>query len=146
MSNNSRKIWIYVSMVLLIGFSFMKDLFTPDYLNSPSASFLAPQNLHTSRISTIISHSGFWLAAGLYSMIFIIIPVFVLWLKEEPAIAKWVLVILTVLGLVLYLSVFLSKPGLDIHLIPKINRYFHSPVFTLFLIAAIKIRNRQINS
>lgn len=142
MNRRHQTIKVVLLLLVLIGFSFLKDLFTPDYLNSPAAGFLAPQNLEDSRLQTLATHWDFWLKSVLYSILFIGIPALVLGLMGEPKIARWVFIILSVVCVLLYVCVFIQSKALDIHLIPKINRYFHSPIFTLFLIAAVNIRNR----
>ena len=138
----SNRIKIYVSLILLVLLSLLKDDFTPDYLNTPDASFLAPQNLSGSRFSTVLMHPFFWFCSILYSIIFIFIPIYVLYLKNELKLAKWCGIALTFAAIMLYVSIFLESSAIDVHLIPKINRYFHSPIFTLFLVAAIQIKNR----
>jgi hypothetical protein len=134
----SKRIKIYVLVLL----SLLKDDFTPDYLNTPDASFLAPQNLSVSRLSTVLTNPFFWFCSILYTIFFILIPVYVLYLKNELKPAKWCGIALSIAAVALYASIFLESKALDVHLIPKINRYFHSPIFTLFLVAAIKIKTR----
>ncbi|MCE2787883.1 MAG: hypothetical protein ACK44P_01295 [Bacteroidota bacterium] len=138
----SKRIKIYVIFFLLVLLSLLKDDFTPDYLNTPDASFLAPQNLSVSRLSTVLTNPFFWFCSILYTIFFILIPVYVLYLKNELKPAKWCGIALSIAAVALYASIFLESKALDVHLIPKINRYFHSPIFTLFLVAAIKIKTR----
>ncbi len=142
MDKNLKQVLFYCSLALLLLLSFFKDDFSPDYRNTPSASFLDPQNLTSSRIDTLATHPAFWIFAIIYSLIFIGIPAFVLWLKDEKKLARIILWILSFLAVAMYVMIFFESRFLDVHIITKINRYFHSPVFTLFLIAAIKIRNR----
>jgi len=136
------RIKIFVSLILLVLLSLLKDDFTPDYLNTPDASFLAPQNLTGSRFSTIFTQPFFWLCSILYSIIFILIPVYVLYLKNELKLAKWFGIAISMAAVTIYACVFIESSAIDVHLIPKINRYFHSPILTLFLVAAIKIKTR----
>jgi len=138
----SKRIKIYVIFFLLVLLSLLKDDFTPDYLNTPDASFLAPQNLSVSRLSTVLTNPFFWFCSILYTIFFILIPVYVLYLKNELKPAKWCGIALSIAAVALYASIFLESKSLDVHLIPKINRYFHSPIFTLFLVAAIKIKTK----
>lgn len=132
----------FISLSLLLISSLLKDDFTPDYLNTPNASFLDPKNLSGSRFSTIFTHPFFWFCSILYTIIFIFIPVYVLYLKNEPKLAKWCGIALAITALTLYACIFIESSAIDVHLTPKINRYFHSPIFTLFLVTAIKIKTR----
>jgi hypothetical protein len=66
----------------------------------------------------------------------------VLYLKNELKLAKWCGIAISMAAVTIYACVFIESSAIDVHLIPKINRYFHSPIFTLFLVAAIKIKRR----
>ena len=47
---------------VLLGLSFFKDNFSPDFLNSPSAHFLNPE-YHVARFASLKSQGMFWFAA-----------------------------------------------------------------------------------
>jgi len=126
-------VWIFLLVILTL-LSLLKDKITPDYLNTPEASFL--KSSATPISETIFSHSIFWLLSFLYSASFILLPYFTLRLTSNKSYAILVLYILTALIVSEYIMVFSNIDFLKIHIVPKINRYIHSPIPLLFFIAA----------
>jgi hypothetical protein len=141
-TEKSKNIRLYGSLIILVLLSLVKDDFTPDYLNTPAASFLSPQNLEGTRISSVCAYPFFWFCSILYTCLFVCIPAYALYLRNEVKLARWCGILLTGAAVLLYVLIFIESTAIDIHLVPKLNRYFHSPIFTLFLVAAIKIKNR----
>jgi hypothetical protein len=133
-----------VSMILvLFTLSFFKDEFTPDYLNSDSALFLSPDSLGgASRTSTIISHLTFWLMAMGYSFVFVLLPYYIITLCTGPVFSQLVFWGLLAIVIVEYIMIFMNISLFDYAIIPKINRFYHSPIITLFFIAAYTINDR----
>jgi len=131
--------------IVLLGFSFFKDNFSPDFLNSPSARFLDPV-YHVARFTSIKTDSIYWLAAILYSLIFIYLPYkIVAFYFENNVLTKFTLYALTAMCTSIYIMIFLNMHILDYGIIPKVNRYFHSPIIVLFFIAAFTIiRNGNV--
>lgn len=130
-------------LLVLFTLSFFKDEFTPDYLNSETALFLSPDNLAgVSRTSTIIPHYSFWLMAFGYSFVFVLLPYYIINLCTGPAFSQLVFWGLFAVLLGEYVMIFINSSFLDHAIIPKINRFYHSPIITLFLIAAYTINDR----
>lgn len=130
----------YVLIVLLLVISLAKDSITPDYLNTPSAAFLNPN--HPSYLSigaSHLAHPAFWLMAYCYSLLFIVIPAGVIYNLSSKALLKPVLYLLVGVFLFEYLLLFSQQTIAVKHILPKINRYFHSPLITLFLLAAFTL-------
>jgi general stress protein CsbA len=138
-NQKQNKIIALIFLVVLIAMSFFKDNFTPDYLNSPEAFFLNPIN-HLSRISTLQTHYQFWLMSFLYSLIFIIFPFCIIHLYfGNKTLSRFVMIILMVIFALIYLMIFANSSILDKAIIPKINRYFHSPIIVFFFVAAFTL-------
>ena len=140
----NKKIAVFLFIVLL-GLSFLKDNFSPDFLNSPSAHFLN-FNYHVARLASIKTHGLFWFAAILYSLLFVYLPYKIIhFYFENKMISKFTLYILAAMCASIYMMIFLNSHLLDHAIIPKVNRYFHSPIMVLFLIAAYTIiRNGNV--
>lgn len=135
---------IHASILLISLFvlGLFKDVITPDYLNSPVAFFLNPQHKHY--IGVLKSHQSlpvFWIKAYLYSLAFTIIPYFIIKMLYSIQYARYTLYTLLILVLTQYILVWLENAELNLHILPKINRYLHSPFITLFLIAALTLYN-----
>jgi hypothetical protein len=130
-------------LVLLFILSFFKDNLTPDYLNSPAAAFLDPAlNAGTSRIYLIVPHRVFWIKAVCYSALFSVLPYTILRKSSNPVFARYVLYCFAAIGTGLYILILANNRLLDTAIVPKINRFYHSPILTLFLVAAYSINNR----
>lgn len=127
-------------LVILFAVSFFKDDVTPDYLNTDAAYFLkeAP-----SRISTVISNPWFWLKSFVYSSLFVYLPYVILSRSTSLAFAKMIAILFIAIAIGLYMMIWIQVPRLDISVIPKINRFFHSPIFTLFFLASFTINKRM---
>lgn len=126
--------------VLLLLVSLLKDELTPDYRNSPNAAFLSPENLTTSRISTITYFPLFWLKAFVYSILISALAVGIIKLTfSNQALTRLTIIIHLVLAVCLYACIFVQSNTVDVVLVSKINRYLHSPIITMFLWAAFTI-------
>ncbi len=139
LKNEERHIASTCLIVILFAVSFLKDDFSPDYLNTPDAAFLetAP-----SRFQTIFEYPSFWFAAFAYSIVFIVLPYRIFLFSSNKKFANMILLTLFSVATVLYLMVFIQIPQLDTIVIPKINRFYHSPSITLFLLAAFTLNTR----
>lgn len=139
MKNQSKYIGAFW-LVILVVISFFKDSITPDYLNSPAAHFLNPK--HSANLSMMDLYNGyplFWIKAHLYSALFVLIPSLIIYQWYNIELARITFVALLLLYFLEYLIVWLHIPSLNIHLLPKVNRYFHSPFICLFLVAAFTL-------
>ncbi len=130
-------------IMLLFAISFFKDDITPDYLNTPDAHFLASENIN--RFASLIQHPWFWSKAIVYSGIFAVLPFFILLRTTHKTYAKWVLWLLLLIVGMEYVGILVHQPRLDMAIIPKINRFYHSPLFTLFFLAAFTV-NKRLNN
>lgn len=139
LKNQERHIASTCLIVILFAVSFLKDDFSPDYLNTPSAAFLetAP-----SRIQTLFEFPAFWLGAIAYSIVFIVLPYRIFLFSSNKKYASVILMALSAVAVLLYLMVLINIPKLDTAVIPKINRFYHSPIITLFLLAAFTLNTR----
>jgi hypothetical protein len=139
LKNEERHIASTCLIVILFAVSFLKDDFSPDYLNTPNAAFLetAP-----SRFQTLFEFPSFWLCAIAYSAVFIVLPYRIFLFSSNKQFATLILLTLSAVAVLLYLMVFSNIPKLDTVVIPKINRFFHSPIITLFLLAAFTLNTR----
>lgn len=133
------KIFAIAAVLLFAGISLLKDNFTPDYLNTPSAAFLQPELNGESIAQLIFNHASFWFASLGYSILFVAFPYLIIRLLFTPELAMWALLITGGLFLLEYALAFSHSLVLMKHILPKVNRYFHSPIIVLFLIAAFKI-------
>lgn len=133
-----------VLLMVLFTVSLFKDHFTPDYRNTPSALFLSPAYLNTSRLATLFSHPFFWLLALLYTLSFITIPTAIIRANfQQKGLTRFTLWLHIGLAGLLYLAIFINNPHIDTIFVSKINRYLHSPIITLFLWAAFAL-NKSI--
>jgi hypothetical protein len=130
-------------IMLLFAISFFKDDITPDYLNTPAAHFLASDS--TVRITSFALYPWFWINALIYSAVFAVLPYFILVRATNKTYAKWVLLLLVLIVSIEYVGIFIHHPKLDTAFIPKINRFYHSPLFTLFFLAAFTV-NKQFSN
>ena len=127
-----------ILFLCLFWISFYKDDITPDYKNTSNALFLDPGlSGHEGNLSTLVSHRYFWIVSFLYSGLFILLPWAIVLLLFDKKTAMIAGVILTGFFIVEYLLVFIHIPIFSDHILPKVNRYFHSPIITFFLIAAL---------
>ncbi len=145
--NRSSKISGYGCLILLFAISLFKDAITPDYLNTPNAFFLNPayKDYH-SALSSHIVFPFFWIKAYLYSICFIVLPYFTVKLLYSQATAKLIFFMLVGIMCIEYLLVYAGIPSFNIHLLPKVNRYFHSPFITLFIIAVLTLLSQNKNN
>ncbi len=138
MNPNKRNGYLLLLMLLII--SLAKDSITPDYLNTPSATFLNPY--HPSYLpigASHLAHPSFWLIAYGYSILFIIIPAGIIYNLSSKELLKPVLFLFIGVFLFEYILLYSQQPIAVKHILPKINRYFHSPLITLFLLAAFTL-------
>lgn len=130
--------------ILILALSMLKDEITPDYRNTPAAFFLSQEQLASTRIATLFTHTFFWVKAIGYSLCFIALPSLLIHFAFKQSnltrFTFWLHVAITV---VLYISIFLQSTSLDHVLVSKVNRYLHSPIITLFLWAAFTITQLQ---
>lgn len=130
----------YILIVLLLVISLAKDYITPDYLNTPSATFLNPN--HPSYLpigASHLAHPAFWLIAYFYSLLFIIIPAAIIYNLSSKELLKPVLCLFIGAFLFEYALLYSQHAIALKNILPKINRYFHSPLITLFLLAAFTL-------
>ncbi len=130
----------YLLLLVLFILGLFKDKITPDYLNSPVAFFLNPNHKHY--LGVLHSHlllPQFWLKAYLFTVAFCIVPYFIIKLLYSTQYACYTLYLLIALAVAQYSIVWLENTELNVHVLPKINRYLHSPFITLFLIAALTL-------
>ncbi|MCC7532821.1 MAG: hypothetical protein IT246_02645 [Bacteroidia bacterium] len=133
-------VYAILLLIVLFAISLLKDVFTPDYRNTPNADFLNPVNLQTSRIETLFIKPLFWLGAMFYSLVFLALPTLIIHiLFGNKSLTKFTFALLAIFLFVLYSSIFINSAILDEVLVSKVNRYVHSPILTLFFIAAFKI-------
>jgi hypothetical protein len=126
--------------------SIFKDVITPDYLNTRAASFMNPSHpQNANALSSHFSHPTFWLLAYAYSLLFIIIPVGIIryLVNKELAISSFY--ILSAICIVEYAMIYSGNTLSIVHVVPKINRYFHSPLLTLFLLASFTLYKQHDN-
>jgi hypothetical protein len=129
-------------IVLLFVISFLKDDITPDFLNTPKALFLKDAPI---RLFTLFSNPVFWILAIGYSVLFTVLPYFIMQIACSEQYAKYVLIILASIAVSEYVMIWANYQVLDHYIIPKVNRFYHSPLFTLFFFAAYTINRRMTN-
>jgi hypothetical protein len=139
MWNKAERTNIIILIVWLFAISFFKDDFTPDYLNTSDAAFIGEAPY---RLPLLFSHPLFWFKAIVYSSCFCLLPYFILQRATSIGYSLLILCLLIIIMIALYAAVFLNSALLDRSIIPKMNRFFHSPIFTLFFLAAYNINNR----
>ena len=138
-----QKAYGYSLMLVLFGISLLKDLITPDYLNTPEAAFLNPQDpAYTGILESHVQYPMFWIKAYLYSLLFIIIPSGIFYCLIPHSLVKITIYIFVIVFVLEYLLLFSGNRLAIVHIVPKINRYFHSPILTLFLLASYTLYNR----
>jgi len=143
MNRRTKRFIAFCLFIVLLGLSFLKDEFSPDYFNSISALFLYP-GYHVSRFASLHTQSLFWFAALMYSLMFIIFPYLIMrFLFEEKKLAVSVLITLIVMCVIIYVLIFMNSEVLDRAIIPKLNRYFHSPIMLMFFVASFTILKRS---
>lgn len=142
MSKRTKRIIAFSLFIVMLGLSFLKDEFSPDYFNSVSALFLFP-GYHVSRIASLETQSLFWFAALMYSSMFIIFPYLIMqFIFDDKKLAKAVLITLIAMCFIIYFLIFVNNAVIDKAIIPKLNRYFHSPIMLMFFIASFTILKR----
>ena len=139
----SHRLIVITLGILLLLLSLLKDYITPDYLNTPSAAFLSPKNLQENPFFTISTHPIFWLLSFLYSAIFILLPTYLIKLLYNKQMASYIFGILLFIALSEYALLFSQQTSMVYHILPKINRYFHSPIMLLFFIAALQLNFKK---
>jgi hypothetical protein len=135
-----KKTYGIMLLFILFGLSIFKDMITPDYLNTRAASFMNPAYpQYSTALSSHLSHPTFWLTAYVYSLLFIIVPSGIInfLVNKEMAIVSFY--ILLAACLVEYAFIYSGNTLSIVHVVPKINRYFHSPLLTLFLLASFTL-------
>lgn len=130
--------------MLILALSMLKDEITPDYRNTPAALFLSPEQLTSTRIATLFTHTFFWLKAIGYSLCFIALPTILIHFAfKQSNLTRFTLWLHVAITVVLYMAIFIQSTSIDHVLVSKINRYLHSPIITLFLWAAFTITQLQ---
>lgn len=130
--------------ILILALSMLKDEITPDYRNTPAALFLSPEQLSSTRIATLFTHTFFWLKALVYSLCFITFPSLLIHFAfKQPSLTRFTFWLHVVITVGLYIAIFMQSTSLDHVLVSKVNRYLHSPIITLFLWAAFTITQLQ---
>ena len=125
-------------MLVLFVLSVFKDKYTPDYRNTPDAFFL--KNPDGGRINTLLTTSTFWVKAIFYSLGILITSISsVHFFFNKKKLTQITVLINVVVLITIYLAIFYQNQWVDVVLVSKLNRYFHSPILTLFLMAAFKI-------
>ncbi len=136
-----------ILFLCLFWISFYKDDITPDYKNTPNALFLDPGlSAHGGNLTTLVSHRYFWIVSFAYSGLFILLPWAIILFLFDKKTAMIAGIILCGFFLVEYALVFIRIPVFSDHVLPKVNRYFHSPIITFFMIAAFTLNNRKNGS
>lgn len=145
MQQQKNKTWpAFALLLVLLVLSLLKDQLTPDYRNTPEAAFLDPALLATSRMATLLSHPFFWIKALLYSIAFVGLPSIIIHFAfKQSNLTRFTFLLLTLMAVILYLTIFINSATLDHVLVSKVNRYLHSPIITLFLWAAYKLTQQS---
>jgi hypothetical protein len=139
----NNRIIALVLFVTLVALSFLKDNLTPDYLNTPAASFLNP-NQQMSRLATWSSHPLFWSMACLYSLLFTLLPYWIIaFYTGNKKLSQFVLFLHFAVYISIYVLIMANMNIFDRAIVPKLNRYYHSPVMVLFFIAAFTLSQRK---
>ncbi|MCU0442506.1 MAG: hypothetical protein MUE96_08915 [Bacteroidia bacterium] len=129
-----------ILFLVLLACSLFKDAITPDYLNTPPAFMLNPANPDYRTIFELYqTHTLFWVKAHLFSLLFIVIPASLIYIWYNKQLAMFTLYLLAVIYVIEYAIVWAQHPMLNVHILPKVNRYFHSPFVFLFLFAAFTL-------
>lgn len=132
-----------ISLILLLAWAGVyKDLLSPDYLNTLNAGFLDP---HYS-VERFFGHIQFWTGAVLYTGLFILLPFLILLFWFGSGIAKAGGIILSTAAILEYIIILSRSEVFMYHILPKVNRYLHSPIPTLFLIALFTLNERKNGS
>ena len=129
-------------IALLFAISFFKDDVTPDYLNTHQAQFIGTA---TNRIETFLEQPQFWIIAIIYSSFFVILPYYIVKRSRNQRFSNYVLIFLLLVMCLEYILILINNNKIDIAIIPKINRFYHSPIFTLFLLASYTVNKRLKN-
>jgi hypothetical protein len=142
-SEEMNKNYIFYALVFgLVLLSFLKDQITPDYLNSEHAAFL--KTLSTGEVlKSHITAPLFWLLAYSYSIVFILLPYLIINLKHNQKSAKILLFILVGLAITEYTLIFINDSFLYKLIVPKINRYLHSPYILFFSFLILKLQQNN---
>jgi peptidoglycan/LPS O-acetylase OafA/YrhL len=144
--NNYNKYIAYVLIISLFILGLFKDRITPDYHNSPVSVFLNPaSNSYIGVGSSHIKYPLYWSLAYLYSISFVVIPYIIIRLLYDHKVALFTLYVLLAILFAEYIIVWVENPKLSLHILPKLNRYLHSPFITLFLIAALTLYKNADN-
>jgi hypothetical protein len=129
--------------VVLLALSFFKDNLTPDYLNTGAAAFLSPNN-QSSRLTTLGTNPLFWIISFIYSTCFTLLPYLIIdYYFDNKRLSRFVLFVHLTLFVVIYILVFMNNNIFDKAFVPKLNRYYHSPIMVLFFIAAFTLSQRK---
>jgi hypothetical protein len=130
--------------IIILALSMLKDELTPDYRNTPAALFLSPDQLTTSRVATLFTHTLFWVKAFGYSLCFVLLPTLLIHFAfRQVNLTKFTLALHVAITVLLYVSIFIQSTSIDHVLVSKVNRYLHSPIITLFYWAAFTITQLQ---
>jgi hypothetical protein len=143
----NQKTYGYILLVILFIISIFKDDLTPDYLNTPSAFFMNPENI--GYVSALISHQHyplFWVKAYCYSLLFIAIPSAISFFLFPRPLFFITVGLLAGVCVIEYGILFSGYAPAIVHVLPKLNRYFHSPLITLFLLAAFTLYQQYDNN
>jgi hypothetical protein len=140
MNRSERHIITACLVAVLFAISLFKDDFSPDFLNTDNAAFIGSAD---NRFASLIEFPFFWFRALLYSTLFCVFPYHIIKTATKTrAYAEWVLRVLLLVFLAEYVLIFIHADLLDHNIIPKINRLYHSPLATLFFLAAFNINTK----
>lgn len=133
-------------LLLLISLSLFKDVITPDYLNTRAASFMNPINPHyVAALPSHLSHASFWIVAYLYSLLFVLLPAGIVYFWVNKSASQFTLFLLLGICMLEYVMILSGNTLSVVHIVPKINRYFHSPLLLLFLLASFTLYTKNDN-
>jgi hypothetical protein len=133
---------LFICILLTLG--IFKDSITPDYLNTPTAYFLNPK--HPDYVGIWRSHwqmPKFWIIAYLYSILHILIPFYIIKLIYGKSRSRYALYVLVLVFMVQYGILYTNIEFLTTKLLPKINRYFHSPLLIFIVAAGLTLLNKN---
>lgn len=133
-------------LLILISMSLFKDVLTPDYLNTRAASFMNPRNPnYVAALPSHLSHPTFWIVSYLYSLLFVILPVGIVYYWVNKNASRITFFLLLSICLLEYVMILSGHTLSIVHIVPKINRYFHSPLLLLFLLASFTLYTKHDN-
>jgi hypothetical protein len=131
--------FLLIASLFLIG--LLKDEITPDFRNTDAAFFLNPKHdAYQGVWVSFLNYPKFWFIALMYSGLFILIPASAVYLIYQNKIwAKWTAFLLLAIAGIQYGILLTESKFLIFHVIPKVNRYLHSPFILFFIIASLTL-------